>query len=153
MKVLVVDVGGTHVKILASGHKESREFPSGPTLTARRMVAGVQKLARGWKYDMVAIGYPGSVLRGRPVLESHNLGKGWVGFDSEAAFKHDCGRHRGAHGVWATCLIRRGPTRIMWDAGIREAGEEEMAPARGRRGRALGHCPGARRRDSSGRQR
>jgi polyphosphate glucokinase len=87
MKVLVVDVGGTHVKILASGHKESREFPSGPTLTARRMVAGVQKLARGWKYDMVAIGYPGSVLRGRPVLEPHNLGKGWVGFDFEAAFK------------------------------------------------------------------
>ncbi len=87
MKVLVVDVGGTHVKILASGHKESREFPSGPTLTARRMVAGVQKLARGWTYDVVAIGYPGPVLRGRPVLEPHNLGKGWVGFDFEGAFK------------------------------------------------------------------
>jgi polyphosphate glucokinase len=87
VNVLVVDVGGTHVKILASGHKESREFPSGPTLTARRMVAGVQKLARGWKYDVVAIGYPGPVLRGRPVLEPHNLGKGWVGFDFEGAFK------------------------------------------------------------------
>jgi polyphosphate glucokinase len=87
MNVLVVDVGGTHVKILASGQKESREFPSGPTLTARQMVAGVQKLARGWKYDVVAIGYPGPVLRGRPVLDPHNLGKGWVGFDFEGAFK------------------------------------------------------------------
>ena len=82
MKVLVVDVGGTQVKILAS-----REFPSGPTLTARRMVAGVQTLARRWKYDVVAIGYPGPVLRGRPVAEPCNLGRGWVGFDFNAAFK------------------------------------------------------------------
>ena len=87
MKVLVVDVGGTHVKILASGHKEHREFPSGPTLTPTQMVAGVRKLAGDWRYDAVSVGYPGPVLQGRPVLEPHNLGKGWVGFDFGAAFK------------------------------------------------------------------
>jgi len=86
MNVLVVDVGGTHVKILATGQKEPREFPSGPTLTAERMVAGVKKLAGSWKYDVVAIGYPGPVLRNRPVAEPHNLGLGWVSFDYEAAF-------------------------------------------------------------------
>jgi polyphosphate glucokinase len=67
MKVLVVDVGGTHVKILATGQNQSREFPSGPTLTPRQMVAGVKKLAGDWKYDAVSIGYPGrsctSILR------------------------------------------------------------------------------------------
>ncbi len=87
MKVLVVDVGGTHVKILASGHKESRKFPSGPTLTPKQMVAGVKRLAGDWKYDVVTIGYPGPVLRGRPVAEPCNLGRGWVGFDFHAAFK------------------------------------------------------------------
>jgi polyphosphate glucokinase len=87
MKVLAVDVGGTHVKILATGEKAHREFPSGPTLTARRMVSGVEKLAAGWTYDVVAIGYPGPVLHGRPVAEPHNLGAGWVGFDYRAAFR------------------------------------------------------------------
>ena len=58
MNVLVVDVGGTHVKILATGQKELREFTSGPTLTAKQMVAGVKKLAGNWKYDAVSIGYP-----------------------------------------------------------------------------------------------
>src|SRR5512140_2081052 len=84
--VLVVDVGGSHVKILATGQDASREFPSGPTLTAEQMVAGVLKCAAGWKYDAVSIGYPGPVLRGRPVSEPHNLAPGWVGFDFEAAF-------------------------------------------------------------------
>ncbi len=86
MKVLAVDVGGTHVKILATGQKEAREFPSGPTLTARQMVAAVKKLAGDWNYDAVAIGYPGPVLRNRPVAEPHNLGPGWVAFDYAAAF-------------------------------------------------------------------
>ena len=87
MKVLVVDVGGTHVKILATGQKQSREFPSGPTLTAKQMVAGVKKLAADWKYDAVSIGYPGPVINNRPLADPHNLGRGWMGYDFEAAFK------------------------------------------------------------------
>ena len=87
MKVLVVDIGGTHVKILASGHKEHRKFPSGPRLTPKQMVAGVNRLAGDWKYDVVSIGYPGPVLRGRPLAEPCNLGRGWVGFDFDGAFK------------------------------------------------------------------
>jgi polyphosphate glucokinase len=86
MRVLVVDVGGTNVKILATGQHTSRRFPSGPTLTARQMVAGVKKLAGEWKYDVVSIGYPGAVVRNRPIAEPHNLGPGWVGFDFEKAF-------------------------------------------------------------------
>jgi polyphosphate glucokinase len=86
MNVLVVDVGGTHVKILASGHHDPLKFASGPTLTAKQMVARVRRLARGWKYDVVSIGYPGPVLRDHPVAEPHNLGRGWVGFDFRHAF-------------------------------------------------------------------
>ena len=86
MNVLVIDVGGTHVKILATGQKESREFPSGPKLTAKQMVAGVKQLASDWKYDAVTIGYPGPVLRNRPVAEPHNLGRGWMGYDFKRAF-------------------------------------------------------------------
>ena len=86
MNVLVVDVGGHSVKILATGQSEARTFPSGPTLTAEQMVAEVKELARDWKYDVVTIGYPGPVLHGRPVAEPVNLGPGWVGFDFEGAF-------------------------------------------------------------------
>jgi polyphosphate glucokinase len=86
MNVLVVDVGGTHVKILATGQEARREFPSGPTLTAEQMVRGVKELAGDWKYDVVSIGYPGPVLHGRPIAEPHNLAPGWVGFDYTAAF-------------------------------------------------------------------
>ena len=84
--VLVVDVGGTSVKILASGHKVHRSFPSGPKMTPKEMVSGVKKLAADWAYDAVSIGYPGPVLRGRPIAEPHNLGHGWVGFDFVRAF-------------------------------------------------------------------
>ena len=87
MNVLAIDTGGTHVKILSTGEKTHREFPSGPNLTPRRMVTAVTKLAGDWKYDAVSIGYPGLVVHGRPVLEPHNLGPGWVGFDFAAAFK------------------------------------------------------------------
>ena len=87
MNVLVVDIGGTHVKILATGQKQSREFPSGPKLTPREMVAGIKKLAKDWKYNAVSIGYPGVVLGNRPVADPYNLGQGWAGFDFEAAFK------------------------------------------------------------------
>ena len=87
MNVLVIDIGGTHVKILATGQKQPREFSSGPQLTPRQMVAAVKKLARDWKYDAVSIGYPGVVLGNRPVADPHNLGRGWAGFNFEAAFK------------------------------------------------------------------
>lgn len=84
--VLSIDIGGTHVKILLSGETEKREFDSGPELTPQQMVAGVKKIAKGWKYERVSIGYPGPVSRGRPVVEPHNLGPGWVGFDYKKAF-------------------------------------------------------------------
>jgi polyphosphate glucokinase len=87
MDVLVIDVGGTHVKILATGEDDKREFASGPTLTAQQMVSGVQKLARGWKYDVISVGYPGPVLHNRPVADPHNMGRGWMGFDFSSAFK------------------------------------------------------------------
>ena len=85
-KVLVVDVGGTAVKILAMGQTETRGFQSGPKLTPERMVSGVKKFAADWSYDVVSIGYPGPVLAGRPTADPPNLGRGWVGFDFAAAF-------------------------------------------------------------------
>lgn len=85
-KVLVVDVGGTHVKILATGHKDERKIDSGPKMTARLMVQAVKKLAEGWQYEAIAIGYPGPVIHGRPLHEPANLGIGWVGFDFRKAF-------------------------------------------------------------------
>jgi polyphosphate glucokinase len=85
-KVLVIDVGGTSVKILATGQQEHRAFPSGHKMTPKQMVAGVKKLAAGWRYDVVSMGYPGPVLRGRPVAEPYNLASGWVGFDFAGAF-------------------------------------------------------------------
>lgn len=86
MNVLVIDVGGTHVKILATGQTEPREIVSGPTMTAKQMVEDVKKLAGDWKYEVVSIGYPGPVLHNRPVTEPHNLGPGWVGFDYPGEF-------------------------------------------------------------------
>jgi polyphosphate glucokinase len=84
--VLVVDVGGNSVKILATGQTEPRSIRSGPTLTASQMVSGVKRLAAGWTYDVVSIGYPGPVLAGRPLVEPRNLGRGWVGFNFARAF-------------------------------------------------------------------
>jgi polyphosphate glucokinase len=88
MKILVIDVGGTHVKVHRPGQKEPVKIPSGRTMTARRMVADVKKVASGWKYSAVSIGYPGSVVHGCPVSEPYNLGGGWVGFDFTRAFGH-----------------------------------------------------------------
>jgi polyphosphate glucokinase len=86
MKILVVDIGGSHVKILATGHKQKREIVSGPKMTARQMVSRVKKLAQGWAYDVVSVGFPGPVLHDCPVAEPHNLGSGWLGFDFALAF-------------------------------------------------------------------
>jgi polyphosphate glucokinase len=86
LKILVIDVGGTHVKCVATGHKNPVEFNSGPKLTPAGMVKRVLKLTRGWRFDAVSIGYPGVVRRGKIVREPHNLGSGWVGFDFQAAF-------------------------------------------------------------------
>lgn len=85
-KVLVIDVGGTNVKVLATGKRAPRKVSSGPTMTARNMVEAVRQLAADWPYDVVALGYPGSVRAGRPAAEPKNLSDGWAGFDFEKAF-------------------------------------------------------------------
>lgn len=86
--VLVLDVGGTHVKAMDSTNLTKREFASGPHLTAKAMVKQVKDLTADWSYDAISIGYPGPVAHSRPLAEPHNLGKGWVGFDFEKAFGH-----------------------------------------------------------------
>jgi polyphosphate glucokinase len=86
MKVLAIDVGGTHVKMLATDQKEPQEFVSGPRMTAKQMVATVKKLTADWNYDAVSIGYPGPLLHGRILREPYNLGSGWVSFNFEKAF-------------------------------------------------------------------
>jgi polyphosphate glucokinase len=86
MNVLVVDVGGSNVKILATRQDEARKFSSGPKMTAQRMVSGVKKLAKIWQYEVVSIGYPGPALRDRAVSEPPNPAPGWVGFDFPSAF-------------------------------------------------------------------
>ena len=86
MNVLVIDIGGTNIKVLATGQEEPRKFPSGPTLSARQMVDGVKKIAVDWNYDVVSIGYPGVVVKNSILTEPHNLARGWVGFNFKAAF-------------------------------------------------------------------
>ena len=86
--VLVVDVGGSHVKVIATGQTESRQFDSGPTLRPKKMIREIHAISKDWKYNAVSIGYPGPALRNRPIAEPHNLGRGWVGFDFDAAFEH-----------------------------------------------------------------
>lgn len=85
-KVLVIDVGGTNVKLLATGQKEPRKYPSGPTMTPRKMVSLVKKSVADWKFDVISLGYPGPIINGHPLREPHNLGHGWVGFNFHKAF-------------------------------------------------------------------
>src|SRR5260370_18552566 len=87
-RVLAIDVGGTHVKVLATGRRKPLEIPSGPKMTAKQMVRDVRQGTTGWRYSVVSIGYPGPVLHGKPVSEPPNLGGGRVGFDFERAFGH-----------------------------------------------------------------
>ncbi len=87
-RILVVDVGGTHVKVLASGQRVPRKIPSGPAMTAKKMVRLVKEATKDWEFDYVSMGYPGPVIHGHPLREPHNLGGGWVGFNFPKAFGH-----------------------------------------------------------------
>jgi polyphosphate glucokinase len=85
-RVLVIDVGGTHVKLLASGQTEPLKIPSDRTLTPVKMVRTVKKAVCDWRFDRITLGYPGPIINGHPLREPHNLGRGWVGFDFSKAF-------------------------------------------------------------------
>lgn len=86
IKVLAIDVGGTHVKILATGNQQPRKFPSGQKLTPQKMIEGVLKFTEDWQYQVVSIGIPAPVIHNRVLHDPANLGKGWAGFDFESAF-------------------------------------------------------------------
>lgn len=124
MNVLVVDVGGTHVKVLASGQTEPRRFDSEPEMVPRDMVVQTQAIAEDWNYNAVSIGYPGPVLRNRPVAEPHNLGRGWVGFDFDGALSalHLAGRR----GLSGQAVVRH----ALW---VRRASREARQEGRLRR--------------------
>jgi polyphosphate glucokinase len=105
MRILSIDVGGSHVKARLSGRQEVRVFVSGPAMSASKMVAGVHKMTGDWTYDAVSIGYPGVVVHGKIAAEPHNLGRGWVGFDFRKAFAH--------------------PTKVINDAAMQAIGSYE----------------------------
>ena len=86
MRILVVDIGGTHVKLLATGRRTPVRLPSGPNLTPNEMVKLVKAAAAGWQYEAVSIGVPAPVVHGRAVSEPHNLGPGWLGFNFQKGF-------------------------------------------------------------------
>ncbi len=86
MNVLVIDIGGTNIKMLVTGQTEPRRFPSGPAMTPDRMVSEIRAHTTDWPYDVVSIGYPGIVKRNTIITEPHNLAPGWIGFDFESAF-------------------------------------------------------------------
>ena len=86
MKVLVIDIGGTHIKVAASDRLVPLKIVSGPTLTAEQMVSQVVELTADWEYDAITIGFPGPVRNDRPSAEPHNLGEGWLDFDFQKAF-------------------------------------------------------------------
>ena len=85
-KVLVIDVGGSHVKVMISRNGKRRKFDSGKTLAPRKMVAETKKTIGDWKFDVIAIGFPAPIYRGRIMADPKNLGKGWVGFNFRKAF-------------------------------------------------------------------
>lgn len=87
-RVLAIDVGGSHVKLLVQGEAEPRKFDSGSKLTPQKMVEGTLAAAAGWSWDVASIGIPTPVHGSKAILEPANLGKGWVGFDFEAALGH-----------------------------------------------------------------
>ena len=87
MNVLVLDVGGTHVKLRASGSADTRRFRSGKTLTPQAFVTLVKEVTADWRFDVVALGYPGAVDDNGPAAEPGNLAPGWVGYDFAKAFE------------------------------------------------------------------
>jgi polyphosphate glucokinase len=87
MIILVIDIGGTSIKIGMTGREGRLKIPSGASFTAENMVLAVIAATAGWNYDAISIGYPGPVVHGQPVQEPKNLGSGWVGFEYEQAFK------------------------------------------------------------------
>ena len=103
--VLVVDVGGSHIKVLATGQQESGRADSGPGMSAARMVEAAKELAGDWSWENVSVGVPSPIHGGRVVAEPVNLGDGWVGFDYEAAFGK--------------------PTRVVNDAAMQALGSYE----------------------------
>ena len=103
--ILAIDVGGSHVKVMTNTGRTKREFVSGPHLTAKTMVKKVRALAEDWSFDAISIGYPGPVVHDRPLLDPHNLGHGWAGFDFREAF--DC------------------PTKVVNDAVMQAIGSYE----------------------------
>ena len=105
MSVLVVDVGGTHVKLMHSGSPDARKFDSGDGFTPQQVVAGVKAHTADWQYDVITIGIPSPVLRGKVIEEPWNLGKGWVDFD------------------WAAALGK--PVKILNDAAMQALGSDE----------------------------
>lgn len=86
MKILAIDVGGQHVKALATGQTVPRKLNSGPKLTAAQMAEGVKSMTADWDYEVISLGYPGQVVHNMPAHDPANLGKGWIGFDYAAAF-------------------------------------------------------------------
>src|SRR5580658_6764644 len=101
-RILVLDIGGSHVKVSLWPVAREIKIPSGPDMDPERMVRKLKKALRGQRYDAVAIGYPGLVVHGKIVREPYNLGKGWVGYDFERAFRR--------------------PTRIVNDAAMQALG-------------------------------
>jgi predicted NBD/HSP70 family sugar kinase len=120
-KVLVIDIGGTHIKVYAKGRRQPIKIDSGPAMTPKKIIRAVRTAVDGWRYDVVSLGYPGPVVHGKPLHNPVNLGAGWVGFDFQKAFGRptkiindaamqalgsyhggridDCGRSTRAHGV------------------------------------------------------
>src|SRR5690349_2145076 len=85
-RILVIDVGGSHVKCMSTGRRQPRKFESGPKLRPQGMVEQVKQLTQGWRFDVVSIGYPGVVRAGKIARDPNHLGTGWIGFDFEKAF-------------------------------------------------------------------
>jgi polyphosphate glucokinase len=100
-KILVIDIGGTHVKLMIS-RSEKRKFDSGPKLTPRQLIAQVKKTAEGWSYDGISIGFPAPVAKGRIMTDPKHLSKGWVAYN----FTKSLGK----------------PTRVMNDAAMQALG-------------------------------